>query len=66
MANMIELDPAGWFQGHVEASFLAGSALLKSNALSKESSRRLKKKPFPISQNLSSTLLQISGITILV
>ncbi|MDC9588226.1 hypothetical protein PSI23_02570 [Xenorhabdus sp. XENO-10] len=42
LANVIELDPNGWFQGHIGASFLAGSALLKSNALSKESSHSLK------------------------
>ncbi|MDC9598501.1 hypothetical protein [Xenorhabdus anantnagensis] len=42
LANVVELDPNGWFQGHIGASFLAGSALLKSNALSKESSHSLK------------------------
>ncbi|MBD2784347.1 hypothetical protein ID858_01495 [Xenorhabdus sp. DI] len=42
LANVVNLDPNGWFQGHVGASFLAGAALLKSHALSKESSRSLK------------------------
>ncbi|WP_323868233.1 hypothetical protein [Xenorhabdus szentirmaii] len=30
LANVINLEPAGWFQGHIGASLLAGASLLKA------------------------------------
>jgi hypothetical protein len=37
LANVVECDRAGWIQGHVGSSLLAGSALLKSGVLSEAS-----------------------------
>lgn len=34
LANVVEQDSKGWFEGHVGASLLAGAALLKSDMLS--------------------------------
>ncbi|MBD2825501.1 hypothetical protein [Xenorhabdus szentirmaii] len=42
LANVINLEPAGWFQGHIGASLLAGASLLKSNALPMKAHRNLK------------------------